>query len=185
MSRNPGVDSNLISRTRRSLTRLARFTNSLQRAQLSCGPVTVQQCHTLEALVDGPISMKMLSGEMALHQSTLTRVVEKLEAKQLVSRKRKSDNQRIVLVEITESGRDLYSKLDEASSLMIGRMLEFVEGDRRDSAVQGLELLCNLLDPRNNLIQGLISDCCCNELQNDLSVPSASSSPDREKGKSS
>ena len=87
-----------IKRTRRSLTRLARFTNKLQRTQLACGPVTVQQCHTLEALNDGSMTMNKLADEVALHQSTLTRVVEKLEEKKLVVRKRPQDNQRVVEV---------------------------------------------------------------------------------------
>ena len=86
----------LIRRARRSLSRLARFTNRLQRTQLACGPVTVQQCHTLEALTDGPLPMNRLADEVALHQSTLTRVVEKLEAKGLVVRERPAENQRVV-----------------------------------------------------------------------------------------
>jgi hypothetical protein len=39
----------LVERSRHSFTRLARFINQLMRAQLFCGPVTVQQCYTLEA----------------------------------------------------------------------------------------------------------------------------------------
>jgi DNA-binding MarR family transcriptional regulator len=57
------------------------------REQLFCGPVTVQQCYTLEALRDGPKSMSALAAEVALHQSTLTRIVEKLEKQNLLSRR--------------------------------------------------------------------------------------------------
>jgi hypothetical protein len=42
----------LVERSRQSFTRLARFINQLMREQLFCGPVTVQQCYTLEALID-------------------------------------------------------------------------------------------------------------------------------------
>jgi hypothetical protein len=42
----------LVEKSRQSFTRLARFINQLMREQLFCGPVTVQQCYTLEALID-------------------------------------------------------------------------------------------------------------------------------------
>ena len=42
----------LVKRSQQSFTRLARFINQLMREQLGCGPVTVQQCYTLEALID-------------------------------------------------------------------------------------------------------------------------------------
>jgi DNA-binding MarR family transcriptional regulator len=95
----------LVKRSRQSFTRLARFINQLMREQLGCGPVTVQQCYTLEALMDGPKSMKSLAAEVALHQSTLTRVVEKLEKQNLVQRRRLAHNQRSVEVQITEAGK--------------------------------------------------------------------------------
>ena len=43
----------LVKRSRQSFTRLARFFNQLMREQLGCGPVTVQQRYTQEALKDG------------------------------------------------------------------------------------------------------------------------------------
>ena len=55
----------LVKRSRKSFTRLARFFNQLMREQLMCGPVTVQQCYTLEALTHGPLYMKDLAAEVA------------------------------------------------------------------------------------------------------------------------
>ena len=51
------VEEQLVQRSRNSFTRLARFFNQLMREHLMCGPVTVQQCYTLEALVEGPKTM--------------------------------------------------------------------------------------------------------------------------------
>ena len=62
-----------------SFSRLTRFITQLTREQLSCCPITVQQSYTLEALMGGPKSMKALAAEAAFHQSTMTRIVEKLE----------------------------------------------------------------------------------------------------------
>ena len=150
-----------IGRTRRSLSRLTRFFSRLQRTQLSCGPVTVQQCHTLEALTKGPVPMNKLADEVALHQSTLTRVVEKLEEKELVTRSRPADNQRVVEVALTERGKSLYARIDAASTQMIENILELVTSEERAAAVRGLEVLSDLLDPQNGKVQQIIEGCSC------------------------
>ncbi len=64
----------LVQRSRNSFTLLARFFNQLMREQLMCGPVTVQQCYTLEALVNSPKTMNEPATEVALHQSTLREI---------------------------------------------------------------------------------------------------------------
>jgi DNA-binding MarR family transcriptional regulator len=151
----------LVKRSRHSFTRLARFFNQLMREQLTCGPVTVQQCYTLEALKDGPRSMKDLAAEVALHQSTLTRVVEKLEKQNLVQRTRKLDNQRSVEVRLTGAGKQTYVFLDAAGSQMISDLLDLVPEERRVAIVDAMEELANLLNPNNEAFQELLQGCRC------------------------
>jgi DNA-binding MarR family transcriptional regulator len=151
----------LVKRSRQSFTRLARFINQLMREQLGCGPVTVQQCYTLEALMDGPKSMKSLAAEVALHQSTLTRVVEKLEKQNLVQRRRLAHNQRSVEVQITEAGKQTYEFLDEASSQMISDLLDNIPGERQVKIVEAMEEVAALLNPGNDAFQKLLKGCRC------------------------
>ena len=151
----------LVKRSRQSFMRLARFFNQLMREQLMCGPVTVQQCYTLEALADGPLSMKDLAAEVALHQSTLTRVVEKLEKQDLVQRTRKSDNQRSVEVRLTDTGKQTYLFLDAAGSQMISDLLDLLPQKRRVAIVDAMEEVANLLNPRNKAFQKLLQGCRC------------------------
>jgi DNA-binding MarR family transcriptional regulator len=107
--------------------------------------------------------MNQLADEVALHQSTLTRVVEKLEQKGFVTRTRHEGNQRVVEVALTEAGESLYKQIDDASTQMIGNMLALVNDDERPGAVRGLEVLCDLLDPQNDLIPQIIDGCCCSD----------------------
>jgi DNA-binding MarR family transcriptional regulator len=151
----------LVERSYRSFTRLARFFNQLMRQQLFCGPVTVQQCYTLQALMDGPKTMNALAAEVALHQSTLTRVVEKLEKQDLAYRTRKPENQRTVEVSITDKGRQTYRFLKSQSSQMISALLDLVPRDRQSSVVEAMEELANLLDPQNESFQKLLEGCRC------------------------
>ena len=155
------ANKKLVKRSRQSFTRLARFFNQLMREQLMCGPVTVQQCYTLEALMDGPLSMKGLAAEVALHQSTLTRVVEKLEKQHLVQRTRKSDNQRSVEVRLTEAGKQTYAFLDAAGSRMISDLLDLIPTERRVAIVDAMEELANLLNPSNEAFLKLLQGCRC------------------------
>jgi DNA-binding MarR family transcriptional regulator len=149
----------LVKRSRQSFTRLARFFNQLMREQLGCGPVTVQQCYTLEALMEGPFSMKDLAAEVAVHQSTLTRMVEKLEKQGLVRRTRKEDNQRSVEVQLTDAGKQTYLFLDAAGSQMISDLLDLIPTDRQLGIVDAMEELANLLNPNNEAFQKLLRGC--------------------------
>jgi DNA-binding MarR family transcriptional regulator len=131
------------------------------REQLMCGPVTVQQCYTLEALADGPLSMKDLAAEVALHQSTLTRVVEKLEKQNLVQRTRKAENQRSVEVRLTDAGQQTYAVLDDAGSQMISDLLDLIPRERRVTIVDAMEEVANLLNPNNEAFIKLLQGCRC------------------------
>jgi DNA-binding MarR family transcriptional regulator len=157
----------LVERSRQSFTRLARFINQLMRAQLFCGPVTVQQCYTLEALIDGPKFMSALAAEVALHQSTVTRIVEKLEKQNLLIRRRKENNQRIVEVRITEAGKQVHALLEAQSSQMISELLDLIPQSRRIAVVESMEELANLLAPENKAFQQLLKGCRCNVFHGD------------------
>ena len=155
------TNKQLVKRSRQSFTRLARLFNQLMREQLTCGPVTVQQCYTLEALINGPLSMKDLAAEVALHQSTLTRMVDKLEKQDLVQRTRKSDNQRSVEVRLTDAGEQTYIFLDAAGSQMISDLLDLIPKKRRVAIVDAMEEVANLLNPNNEAFQKLLRGCRC------------------------
>ena len=151
----------LVERSRQSFTRLARFINQLMREQLFCGPVTVQQCYALEALIGGPKSMNALAAEVALHQSTLTRIVQKLEKQNLLIRRRKQNNQRTVEVQITETGKQVHAILKEQSSQMISKLLDLIPQNRQVSVVESMEELAKLLDPENEAFRNLLKVCRC------------------------
>ncbi|MGD9226529.1 MAG: MarR family transcriptional regulator [Desulfobacterales bacterium] len=151
----------LVERSRQSFTRLARFINQLMRAQLFCGPVTVQQCYTLEALIDGPKTMSALAAEVALHQSTLTRIVEKLEKQDLLIRRRRENNQRTVEVRITDAGKQVHALLEAQSSQMISELLDLIPQSRQIAVVEAMEELANLLAPENEAFQQLLKGCRC------------------------
>lgn len=77
--------------------------------------VTVSQGSTLLALPqEGNLSMNELSQVMGLASSTMTRMVDQLVAKGLVSRTPDPEDRRIVRVGLTAQGQQLRSDLEKA-----------------------------------------------------------------------
>ena len=162
--------SEQIRSLRQSFSRLERFFSQLMREQFSCCGATVQQWNCLEALLDGPKSMNALAAEVALHQSTVTRIVEKLEKQGFASRTRKAGNQRSVEVRITESGRGVYMWMDGQCSQMTSDLLDLLPRKRQGSIVEAMEEFSKLLDPSNQAFQEVLKRCgdqsgCCNQEQ--------------------
>ena len=162
--------SEQIRSLRQSFSRLERFFSQLMREQFSCCGATVQQWNCLEALLDGPKSMNALAAEVALHQSTVTRIVEKLEKQAFASRTRKAGNQRSVEVRITESGRGVYMWMDGQCAQMTSDLLDLLPSKRQGSIVEAMEEFSKLLDPSNQAFQKILKRCCdqsecCNQEQ--------------------
>jgi DNA-binding MarR family transcriptional regulator len=149
----------LADRAHTSVSRLAREFTKLMRDQTACGPVTVQQCYALQALTGGSRSMGDLAAEVALHQSTLTRVIEKLEKLGLVRRNRNETDQRSVGVEITAAGRDAYAVIDRDSKRTVAALLGLIAEERREGVVDALDTLAGLLDPDNGEVRALLAAC--------------------------
>jgi DNA-binding MarR family transcriptional regulator len=105
--------------------------------------------------------MNALAAEVALHQSTLTRIVEKLEKQNLLIRRRKENNQRTVEVQITEAGKQVHALLEEQSSQMISELLDLIPQNRQVSVVESMEELAKLLDPGNEAFRNLLKVCRC------------------------
>lgn len=149
-----------VTSLRRSFTRLSRFITQLMRGRLSGSPVTIQQCYALEALIDGPRTMNALAAEVGIHQSTLTRIVEKLANLGLVERARKEGNRRVVLVQLTPQGRKVHDDLDLEGQKVIAATLQLIPPQKREAIVASLDALAELLTPENEAFLSLLHGCC-------------------------
>ncbi len=90
----------------RHLYQMVGLLEMCDRSFVSRREVTVSQSHALLALPgEGAMSMNELSSAMNLAGSTMTRVVDQLVLKELVSRAPDEEDRRIVRVTLTELGR--------------------------------------------------------------------------------
>jgi DNA-binding MarR family transcriptional regulator len=59
------------------------------------------------------LSIKEIAEKLLLEPATITPVVKRLEVKKLTTRTRQKDDERVVMVALTEEGKNLRSKLSE------------------------------------------------------------------------
>jgi DNA-binding MarR family transcriptional regulator len=91
------------------LGRAARLTRLLMRS--GAHTLSRTEAGVLATLTDGPRRITELAATEALAQPTVTQLVDKLEARGLVTRARSGDDGRVVLVEITASGAEHLEEL--------------------------------------------------------------------------
>jgi DNA-binding MarR family transcriptional regulator len=104
--------------------------------------------------------MNDLAAQVGLHQSTLTRIVDRLERDGLVARRRDSKEKRLVEVALTGAGRKLYRALDRECTTVASEMLKVVPEEKRRACVEALDLLSRSIDPDNEKFQAILRDCC-------------------------
>jgi len=79
-----------------------------------CG-VSSSQLWVLWELHKTPgLKVTELAGKLAIHQSTASNLIEKVAKKMLISKKREDQDQRVVRLYLTKSGRDVVMKAPDS-----------------------------------------------------------------------
>src|SRR4051794_13722282 len=102
--------------------------------------VTLPQFRMLVVLcAEGPLRSGVLSERLGIHQSTLTRLADRLVAQGWVRREPNAESRREVLVDLTDAGRDLVTKGMEARRQDFERILRAAPAAERAAIPTGLE----------------------------------------------
>jgi DNA-binding MarR family transcriptional regulator len=94
--------------------------------------------------VSSPTQLE-LADHLGLEKSTVSRLVDGMEAKGWVSKTRNSDNRRFVSVALTEQGLEAESMVAEGIQARHGRMLEGLSVPERQALKVGLPALLRVL----------------------------------------
>jgi DNA-binding MarR family transcriptional regulator len=89
--------------------------------------------------VGKPMACQEIAGRMITRDADLTRLLDRLEARGLISRQRQSEDRRVVKTVITEAGLSLLAELDEPVNAAHHRLLGHMGPER-------LALLSELLE---------------------------------------
>ncbi len=120
--------------------------------------VTASQGYILLALPEvDRISMNDLSIKMRLANSTMTRMVDGLVQKGMVNRAADDQDRRIVLIHLTEQGREVRARVKNTLQDFFSQVLGDLPEDRRGEILHSLEAL-------NQSILNTLKSCCGTDL---------------------
>jgi DNA-binding MarR family transcriptional regulator len=137
----------------RELERLARVLNQVGPDEVCCEGLTPRQCGILRTLVDKQgARISDLAADASLTPSAMTRVLEKLEAQNLVQRVRGAGaDGRAAAVAITPRGREVRKSIDELMHERTKSIVSAIPAGLRPQLLAGIQVLT----------QALGSDGCC------------------------
>jgi DNA-binding MarR family transcriptional regulator len=99
----------------------------------------------LRTLSDGPQRITELAELEGLAQPTTTILIKQLEQEGLVQRERRSDDGRVVLVDLTEAGRDALDAYRERVREALGEYLAEISDEQVDQLAAATETLAQLV----------------------------------------
>ena len=122
---------------------IAKYLNEYTKDHLKCYNLTLGRFHVLRVIIESqPVSMGEIHEELHMANSTVTVIVDYLHEAGLVKRKRDTEDRRVVLLEITDEGREIMeSLLKKRQDFMKKSLL-----DMQDSAEELAQLLEKLLN---------------------------------------
>jgi DNA-binding MarR family transcriptional regulator len=97
------------------------------------GEITIPEVHIIEFLGDRhSCMMRELAEYLLVAVNTVTTIVDKLEQKKLVRRERDETDRRIVMVQLTDKGREAYKGILEVRLSACRAMLTPLNEDEQD-----------------------------------------------------
>lgn len=136
------VSMQIISRLRQINQELSKYSKNLQ----DNFKVTVPQLICLREVYEyGPISIGALTKIVFLNNSTVTRIVDQLETKELVRRNRISKDRRQIHVEITDAGIKFIKKAPLPLQQRFEDRLNEMDEDETSMILWSLEILVDML----------------------------------------
>jgi DNA-binding MarR family transcriptional regulator len=102
--------------------------------------VTLPQFRALVVLCsEGPLRSGVLAERLGIHQSTFTRLADRLVGQGWVRREPNAESRREVLVDLTDSGRELVTRVMESRSDEVSRILREATPEQRAAIRAGFE----------------------------------------------
>lgn len=128
-------------------SRVARAISRLERDEVCCGDLTLQQYQALRALRDeGPLTLGAASRRLGIDLSTASRNLARLVAHGYLARRRGRDDAREVRFALSKKGAACLDTLCCDERVVFSSVLARVPEARRAQVGEALELLASALD---------------------------------------
>jgi DNA-binding MarR family transcriptional regulator len=89
----------------------------------------------------GPLSMSRLAAALGVSVASATGIVDRMESRGLVERRHSDDDRRVIVVHLTESGRDLFQKVERQRRKHLAGLVQRLTDEEIDAFLFGLRAL--------------------------------------------
>lgn len=139
---------------RKQIRRFLRASGVLLEDQTCCEGLSLAQCHALVEIEEKPgITLGELAGVLGLDKSTLSRTVDSLVARGLVSREPHASDRRYNVHALTRQGAATLGRMHRASDERVSRAFDRIPVDDRRHVRECFGLL----------VEAMASTCKCRE----------------------
>lgn len=144
---DPELDTESAERLRRVVNKLARYLN----ADATAEGLTPTQASVLGIVAGrGPIALAEIVDAEGLNPTMLSRVVTRLSEMGLVARETAANDQRVITVSATPSGRDLHQRLKDGRAASVARLASRLDPAMRQQVAESLPAFEALADLANS-----------------------------------
>jgi len=111
------------------------------------GSLSLVHLHVLTVLqVRGPLSMSKLADELDVSVASLTGIIDRMEARGLVERRREPDDRRVILVHRTDAGDAVFDEMAAERRKHLEVLLDRMSDKELESFLVGLRALRRVRD---------------------------------------
>jgi DNA-binding MarR family transcriptional regulator len=91
----------------------------------------------IELEANGPMSMGSLAEVLEVSVASTTGIVERMERRGFVERRHDEEDRRVVLVHMTQAGRDVFTSIEERRREGLGKLLQSLAEDELTGLLKG------------------------------------------------
>lgn len=129
-----------------NLRRIFQAINEYSRTAVRDTELTGPQLWALKILSNAaPLRVSDLAREMFLRPATVVGILDRLEAKGLVTRTRSQEDRRAVDLDLTERGRQLVEKAPEVAQMLLVQGLATLSDQQFGAVVEGMQQMVRIL----------------------------------------
>jgi len=142
MSDKSKLVMDIIDNIRRVFQAVNEYSKKAEKETGLTGP----QLWAIKVLAEGtPLKVSEVARRMYLHPATVVGILDRLEARELVTRTRSTEDRRVVEIKLTDKGRDMVAQSPEVAQGLLVKGLETLSQEKLVHLEEGLEQLVSIL----------------------------------------
>lgn len=136
------IDYSIIASVRRIIRAVDVFSTKLKdRFGLTSSQITCLEYIDYK----GACPISAISKSLQLSPSMLTNIIDQLEHRQYIQRVRSTQDRRVILIEITESGKEVLSNLPESLNKQLLRGLDGIDSKEKEKILGSLNQILTFI----------------------------------------